>query len=55
MFQFHGVVRRRLRPAIQDINCALLDTLAAYGDVNGLVSLIQSLWQIAYLNLLPGV
>ena len=34
-FQFHGVIKRHLKPAIQDINRALLDTLAACGDVNG--------------------
>ena len=38
-FQFHGVIKRHLKPAIQDINRALLDTLAACGDVNRLVSL----------------
>ena len=33
-FQFHGVIKRHLKPAIQNINRALLDTLAACGDVN---------------------
>ncbi|KAG6813848.1 hypothetical protein H0H92_006792 [Tricholoma furcatifolium] len=33
-FQFHGVIKRHLKPAIQAINRALLDTLAACGDVN---------------------
>lgn len=33
-FQFHGVIKRHLKPAIQDINRTLLDTLAACGDVN---------------------
>ncbi|KZT27745.1 sulphite reductase hemo protein, beta subunit [Neolentinus lepideus HHB14362 ss-1] len=33
-FQFHGIIKRHLKPAIQDINRALLDTLAACGDVN---------------------
>ncbi|KAF5355312.1 hypothetical protein D9758_006016 [Tetrapyrgos nigripes] len=33
-FQFHGVIKRHLKPAIQDINKVLLDTLAACGDVN---------------------
>ncbi|KAI0272690.1 sulfite reductase subunit beta [Gloeopeniophorella convolvens] len=33
-FQFHGVIKRHLKPAIQGINRALLDTLAACGDVN---------------------
>ena len=37
-FQFHGVIKRHLKPAIQDINRALLDTLAACGDVNRSVS-----------------
>jgi sulfite reductase (NADPH) hemoprotein beta-component len=33
-FQFHGVVKSRLRPAMQAINRALMTTLAACGDVN---------------------
>lgn len=33
-FQFHGVIKRHLKSAIQDINRGLLDTLAACGDVN---------------------
>ena len=36
-FQFHGVIKRHLKSAIQDINRALLDTLAACGDVNRFV------------------
>ncbi|KAL6304499.1 sulfite reductase subunit beta [Sparassis latifolia] len=44
-FQYHGVIKRHLKPAIQDINRALLDTLAACGDVNRnvIVSAIPSL------------
>ncbi|EIW79191.1 sulfite reductase subunit beta [Coniophora puteana RWD-64-598 SS2] len=33
-FQFHGVIKRHLKPSIQEINKVLLDTLAACGDVN---------------------
>ncbi|EJU03608.1 sulphite reductase [Dacryopinax primogenitus] len=33
-FQFHGVIKRHLKPAVQAINRALLDTIAACGDVN---------------------
>lgn len=33
-FQFHGVVKRKLRETIATINASLLDTLAACGDVN---------------------
>ncbi|RSH80210.1 hypothetical protein EHS25_007220 [Saitozyma podzolica] len=33
-FQFHGVVKKNLKPAMQDINKSLLDTIAACGDVN---------------------
>ncbi|KIP08798.1 hypothetical protein PHLGIDRAFT_360549 [Phlebiopsis gigantea 11061_1 CR5-6] len=33
-FQFHGIIKRHLKKAIQDINASLLDTLAACGDVN---------------------
>ena len=31
--QFHGIVKGKLRPAIREVNRALLDTLAACGDV----------------------
>ncbi|KAK5714701.1 Sulfite reductase [NADPH] subunit beta [Elasticomyces elasticus] len=33
-FQFHGVVKGKLRPAMQAINAALMTTIAACGDVN---------------------
>ncbi|MBD8524216.1 assimilatory sulfite reductase (NADPH) hemoprotein subunit [Pseudomarimonas arenosa] len=33
-FQFHGVIKRALKPTMQAINQALIDTLAACGDVN---------------------
>ena len=33
-FQFHGVIKKRLRPAMQAINKALMTTIAACGDVN---------------------
>jgi len=33
-FQLHGVIKGDLKPAIQRINQALMDTLAACGDVN---------------------
>lgn len=33
-FQMHGVVKHDLKPAIRGMNSALLDTLAACGDVN---------------------
>lgn len=33
-FQFHGIVKANLKPAIQEINKAMLDTIAACGDVN---------------------
>ncbi len=33
-FQFHGVLKGDLKPSIQAINKALLDTIAACGDVN---------------------
>lgn len=38
-FQFHGVIKRHLKPAMQAINRSLLDTLAACGDVNRFVLL----------------
>ena len=33
-FQFHGVIKSKLKPAMQAINQALMTTLAACGDVN---------------------
>ena len=48
-FQFHGVIKRHLKPAIQDINRALLDTLAACGDVNRSVAPAWSRWLVAHL------
>ena len=33
-FQFHGVIKRDLKPTIAAINNSLLDTIAACGDVN---------------------
>ncbi len=33
-FQLHGIIKQNLRPALREVNRALLDTLAACGDVN---------------------
>ena len=33
-FQLHGVIKKNLRSAVREVNGALLDTLAACGDVN---------------------
>jgi sulfite reductase (NADPH) hemoprotein beta-component len=33
-FQFHGIIKRELKTTMQAINAALIDTLAACGDVN---------------------
>jgi sulfite reductase (NADPH) hemoprotein beta-component len=33
-FQFHGVIKNNLKRSMQEINGALLDTIAACGDVN---------------------
>jgi sulfite reductase (NADPH) hemoprotein beta-component len=33
-FQLHGIIKKNLRSAIHEVNAALLDTLAACGDVN---------------------
>ena len=33
-FQYHGVIKRSLKPTMQAINASLLDTIAACGDVN---------------------
>ncbi|MDC0714580.1 assimilatory sulfite reductase (NADPH) hemoprotein subunit [Stigmatella sp. ncwal1] len=33
-FQFHGIIKGDLKPVMANINAALLDTLAACGDVN---------------------
>ena len=32
--QFHGIIKSNLRPAIQEMHTAMLDTIAACGDVN---------------------
>ncbi|KAF8271577.1 hypothetical protein EI94DRAFT_1697999 [Lactarius quietus] len=44
-FQFHGIIKKHLKPSIQAINRALLDTLAACGDANRnvLCSVVPSL------------
>ncbi len=33
-FQFHGVIKRELKPTMAAINASLIDTIAACGDVN---------------------
>ncbi|KAI9099455.1 MGSUL8 sulphite reductase [Phlyctochytrium arcticum] len=33
-FQFHGIIKKVLKPSIKDMNRALMDTIAACGDVN---------------------
>ncbi|BGP49384.1 Sulfite reductase [NADPH] subunit beta [Rhodotorula kratochvilovae] len=33
-FQFHGIIKANLKPAMQEINQCMLDTIAACGDVN---------------------
>ncbi|KAG8967407.1 hypothetical protein FRC03_010023 [Tulasnella sp. 419] len=48
-FQFHGVIKKHLKPAIQAINKALLDTIAACGDVNRNV-LCSSLPNLSHLH-----
>ncbi len=45
--QFHGIIKSNLRPAIQAINAALLDTVAACGDVNRNVICTPALGQPA--------
>ncbi|AJC47376.1 assimilatory sulfite reductase (NADPH) hemoprotein subunit [Xanthomonas sacchari] len=41
-FQFHGVIKRELKATMQAINAALIDTLAACGDVNRNVQVAAS-------------
>ncbi|KAK2794294.1 hypothetical protein FQN52_008652 [Onygenales sp. PD_12] len=48
-FQFHGVVKGKLRPAMQSINKALMTTIAACGDVNRNV-MCSSLPEISYYH-----
>ncbi|KAG8842601.1 hypothetical protein FRB91_004041, partial [Serendipita sp. 411] len=48
-FQFHGVIKKHLKPSIQAINKALLDTIAACGDVNRNV-LVASLPSLSHLH-----
>ncbi|KAF8479748.1 sulfite reductase subunit beta [Russula ochroleuca] len=47
-FQFHGIIKKHLKPSMQAINRSLLDTLAACGDVNRnvLCSAIPSLSEL---------
>ncbi len=46
-FQFHGVIKTRLRETIRGINACLLDTLAACGDVNRNVMAGVNPWRSA--------
>jgi sulfite reductase (NADPH) hemoprotein beta-component len=46
-FQFHGVIKTRLRETIRGINDCLLDTLAACGDVNRNVMAAVNPWRSA--------
>ncbi|WP_405219880.1 NADPH-dependent assimilatory sulfite reductase hemoprotein subunit [Lentisalinibacter sediminis] len=46
-FQFHGVIKTRLRATIRGINECLLDTLAACGDVNRNVMAGVNPWRSA--------
>jgi sulfite reductase (NADPH) hemoprotein beta-component len=45
--QFHGIIKSNLRVAIQGINAAMLDTIAACGDVNRNVIARVNPWQSA--------
>lgn len=45
--QFHGIIKSNLRIAIQGINAAMLDTIAACGDVNRNVIARVNPWQSA--------
>ena len=47
-FQFHGVVKGKLRPAMQAINRALMTTIAACGDVNRNIMCTSLLEQTRY-------
>ncbi|MDE2006826.1 MAG: NADPH-dependent assimilatory sulfite reductase hemoprotein subunit [Rhodospirillales bacterium] len=43
--QFHGIIKSNLRPAIQAIHAAMLDTIAACGDVNRNVICTTNPWR----------
>ncbi|KAI0305922.1 sulfite reductase subunit beta [Multifurca ochricompacta] len=48
-FQFHGIIKKHLKPSIQAINRVLLDTLAACGDERSLLCdpiIIQTACQV---------
>lgn len=47
-FQFHGVVKGKLKPAMQAINRALMTTIAACGDINRNVMCSSSPTQSKY-------
>jgi sulfite reductase (NADPH) hemoprotein beta-component len=43
--QFHGIIKSNLRPAIRAMNDAMLDTIAACGDVNRNVIATANPWE----------
>ena len=43
-FQLHGVIKRHLKTTLQSINRALIDTVAACGDVNRNVTVAANPW-----------
>jgi len=40
-FQFHGIIKKHLKPAMQSINKGLMDTIAACGDVSECFSILN--------------
>ncbi|KAG9009005.1 hypothetical protein FRB94_012642 [Tulasnella sp. JGI-2019a] len=48
-FQFHGIIKKHLKPSIQAINKGLMDTIAACGDVNRTV-LCSALPTLSHLH-----
>ena len=53
--QFHGIIKSNLRIAIQGLNDALLDTIAACGDVNRNVVARVNPWQSASHEAVAGL
>ena len=53
--QFHGIVKSNLRAAIQELNTALLDTIAACGDVNRNVVASVQPWRGTLHEVVSGI
>ncbi len=53
--QFHGILKGNLRPLMQGLNAAMLDTIAACGDVNRNVIATVSPWRRELYSTISGL